>query len=187
MNSISNYTGLSVEKLVKEIAVAIPCGEYRKDSGVPLGRLMNDLGNLLRKGTDGAEEALIAFLNDERYPVHSLAYAFLHQHKNKLMETSQKTLSAFENDPAMSSVVTNAKAMILAKKIEKLSPGSVVRTTSPNESMRKEWTKEGWESRQWGVSVEVIKLHGGHGLSYEVRHADGTIGHYDPSELEVVD
>jgi hypothetical protein len=58
-----------------------------------------------------------------------------------------------------------------------------VRTTQPNESLRKEWAPEVWEGRQWGVEGEVLAFHDSHGLSYEVQHPDGTVGHYDPSEL----
>jgi hypothetical protein len=67
-----------------------------------------------------------------------------------------------------------------------ISNGTLVITTQANESLRREWTDEVWEGRQWGVNGEVITHHDSHGLSYEVRHPDGTIGHYDPSELEVL-
>lgn len=65
-------------------------------------------------------------------------------------------------------------------------PGVKVQTLLANEAMRKERTQEGWNSRQWGVEGTVIHHHDSHGLSYEVRHPDGTIGHYDPSEIEVL-
>lgn len=67
-----------------------------------------------------------------------------------------------------------------------LSPGTRVKTTQANESMRKEWTDEGWNSRQWGVEGDIIHHHDSHGLSYEVKHPDGSVGHYDPSEIEVL-
>lgn len=63
--------------------------------------------------------------------------------------------------------------------------GTRVRTTKANLALRKEWTKEAWESRQWGVRGKVRTHHDSHGLSYEVEHPDGSIGHYDPSEIEV--
>jgi len=31
----------------------------------------------------------------------------------------------------------------------------------------------------------VVVFHDSHWLTYEVKHPDGTIGHYEPRELEV--
>ncbi len=73
---------------------------------------------------------------------------------------------------------------MIAKKWPPISLGTQVRTTEPNESLQG-WTHEAWESRQWGVEGKIIKYHDAHGLSYEVQHPDGTVGHYDPSELEL--
>lgn len=67
-----------------------------------------------------------------------------------------------------------------------ISPGTVVKTTQPNLEMRNEWTDEGWARRRWGVRGTVITRHDSHGLCYGVRHPGGTVGCYDPSELEVV-
>ena len=67
-----------------------------------------------------------------------------------------------------------------------ISPGTKVRTTQPNMALRKEWTDEGWESKEWGVQGVVIAHHDSHGLCYDVRHEHGTQGCYDPSELEIV-
>ena len=67
-----------------------------------------------------------------------------------------------------------------------ISPGTSVKTTKPNLSMRDEWTDEGWAERKWGVRGKVLVHHDSHGLCYDVRHEDGTVGCYDPSELEVV-
>ena len=67
-----------------------------------------------------------------------------------------------------------------------ISAGTLVRTTEPNMELREEWTDEGWAGRKWGVDGRVITHHDSHGLCYEVRHSDGTMGTYDPSELEVV-
>lgn len=71
------------------------------------------------------------------------------------------------------------------KKWPPIDPGTVVKTTEPNMKMRGEWTEEGWASRQWGVEGPIITHHDSHGLSYEVKHPDGTIGYYDPSEFKV--
>ena len=68
-----------------------------------------------------------------------------------------------------------------------ISPETIVRTIRPNESKRKEWTEEGWASRQWGVTGKVLTHHDSHGLCYEVQHEDQSVGYYDPSELEVID
>ena len=67
-----------------------------------------------------------------------------------------------------------------------ISVGATVVTTKANVALQKEWTKEAWASRQWGVTGKIVTYHDSHGLSYEVRHPDGTIGHYDPSELQTV-
>lgn len=68
-----------------------------------------------------------------------------------------------------------------------LKPGTRVRTTQINEDMVGEWSDEALASKQWGVTGEIVAHHDSHGLSYEVRHdGDGSIGHYDPSEFEVI-
>jgi hypothetical protein len=65
--------------------------------------------------------------------------------------------------------------------------GTRVRTTKPNESLRSEWSDEVWKSRQWGVEGTIKDHHDSHGESYEVTHPDGTVGGYDPSEIEAVE
>lgn len=73
------------------------------------------------------------------------------------------------------------------KKWPPLDPGTKVKTirSLPKENTE-EWTKE-WETeRKWGVQGVVVTHHDSHGLCYEVRHLDGSIGCYDPSELEVI-
>ena len=67
-----------------------------------------------------------------------------------------------------------------------ISPGTSVKTTEPNLSMRDTWTDEGRAGRRWGIQGEVLTHHDSHGLYYDVQHKDGTVGCYDPSELEVV-
>lgn len=67
-----------------------------------------------------------------------------------------------------------------------ISPGTRVKTTQANESLRQEWTDEGWVSKKWGVQGTILTHHDSHGLCYDIRHDDGTEGCYDPSELEVV-
>lgn len=73
-----------------------------------------------------------------------------------------------------------------ANKYPPIYPGTMVKTTQPNWGLRDEWTDEGWASRKWGVEGEVITHHDSHGLCYDVQHKDGTVGCYDPSELEII-
>ena len=73
-----------------------------------------------------------------------------------------------------------------AEKYPPIFPGTPVKTTEPNMSKRNEWTDEGWEGRQWGIQGVVITHHDSHGLCYDVRHEDGSVGCYNPSELEVL-
>jgi hypothetical protein len=72
------------------------------------------------------------------------------------------------------------------EKYPPISEGTSVKTTHPNEDLRRQWTDEGWASRQWDVQGTVLTHHDSHGLHYDVRHPDGSVGCYDPSELEVL-
>lgn len=67
-----------------------------------------------------------------------------------------------------------------------LASGTSVKTTQENLAVS-DWTQEARMSRQWGVQGIIVTHHDAHGLSYEVRHPDGSIGHYDPSEIEVIE
>lgn len=67
-----------------------------------------------------------------------------------------------------------------------ISPGTRVRTTAPNLALRHQWTDEGWAEKKWGVQGKVLTHHDSHGLCYDVRHTDGTVGCYDPSEIEII-
>jgi hypothetical protein len=67
-----------------------------------------------------------------------------------------------------------------------ISLGTWVRTTEPNPELRNEWTEEGLEKRRWNVQGIVVGHHDSHGLCYDIRHEDDSIGCYDPSELEVI-
>lgn len=71
------------------------------------------------------------------------------------------------------------------KKWPPISAGTRVKTLRENPNVS-DWTPEALASRQWGVEGRVVTHHDSHGLSYEVRHPDGTIGHYDPTEIEAV-
>lgn len=67
-----------------------------------------------------------------------------------------------------------------------ISRGTRVKTTQANLDLRGEWTEEVWNGRQWGITGIVTEHHDSHGLCYVVQHPDGTVGAYDPSELEVI-
>ena len=75
---------------------------------------------------------------------------------------------------------------MIDNKYPPISPGTLVKTTRSN-TPDTEWTPEARANRKWGVEGRVLTHHDSHGLCYEVRHSDGTVGTYDPSELEVVD
>jgi len=47
-----------------------------------------------------------------------------------------------------------------------------------------DWTAAALLSRKWGVEGTVVKEHNSHGLTFEVEHEDGSIGHYEEHELE---
>lgn len=67
-----------------------------------------------------------------------------------------------------------------------IDPGTPIRTTRPNFDLQDEWTKEARANRKWGAKGKVLRHHDSHGFCYDVRHADGTEGCYDPSELKVL-
>lgn len=66
-----------------------------------------------------------------------------------------------------------------------IKPGTAVKTTSANPNVTG-WTAEAATSRIWGVEGNVIAHHDSHGLCYDVKHPNGSVGTYDPTELEVV-
>jgi hypothetical protein len=66
-----------------------------------------------------------------------------------------------------------------------IKPGTSVLTIQANPEID-DWTQEALASRKWGVSGKVIMHHDSHGLFYDVCHEDGSVGHYDPSEIEVM-
>ena len=72
------------------------------------------------------------------------------------------------------------------KKWPPLSPGTSVRTTQEDKSNADSWTESAKNRRRWGVEGEVIKHHDSHGLCYDVKHADGSVGCYDPTELQIL-
>lgn len=66
-----------------------------------------------------------------------------------------------------------------------ISTGTLVRTVKENPFVTG-WTSEARATRQWGVRGRIVTYHDSHGLSYEVKHSDGSIGHYDPTEIEAI-
>lgn len=67
-----------------------------------------------------------------------------------------------------------------------LSPGTSVMTTEPNLEKRSEWTDAAWKKRRWGVRGRIFSHSDAHGLCYKIRHADGEVAWYDPSEFTVL-
>lgn len=69
--------------------------------------------------------------------------------------------------------------------IPPLPQGTLVVTTQENPAI-KDWTCEARASRRWGVRGKILTHHNSHGLSYEVKHFDDSIGYYDPTEFRLV-
>ena len=65
---------------------------------------------------------------------------------------------------------------------EELQYGTKVRTTV--DAGANDWTAEGRAKRRWGARGTVIDRSDAHGLCYGVRHKDGSVAWYEPTELE---
>ncbi len=66
-----------------------------------------------------------------------------------------------------------------------LENGTRIRTTIENDAVT-DWGEGARDHCQWGVEGTIITHHDSHGDCYEVRHDDGTIAAYDPSEVTEV-
>jgi hypothetical protein len=66
--------------------------------------------------------------------------------------------------------------------LARLPLGTVVVTTQS--AGADDWTREAVASRKWGVEGTVVGEHDEVDV-YDVRHHDGTLGHYEPRELRV--
>ena len=64
-----------------------------------------------------------------------------------------------------------------------LLPGTKVRTLSEHGV----FVAEARKKRQWGVEGTIQEHHDSHGLFYNIKHSDGTIGPYEPSEFEILE
>jgi hypothetical protein len=85
-------------------------------------------------------------------------------------------------------ILLNSEDLTMKNMTEKwppLDPGTRVRTTS-KKTADSEWTEEALVARKWGVAGTIIWHHDSHGLCYDVRHADGTEGCYEPTEFDVI-
>lgn len=71
------------------------------------------------------------------------------------------------------------------QKYPPIAPGTKVKTTE-KQLPDTEWSEEVLANRKWGVKGVVLRHYDSHGLCYDVRHEDGTVGCYDPSEFEIV-
>lgn len=76
--------------------------------------------------------------------------------------------------------------MTTDKKYPPISPGTRVKTTQEDSATANSWTKDAQKRRRWGAEGAVITHHDSHGLCYEIRHDDGTVGCYDPSEFDII-
>jgi|APSaa5957512576_1039674.scaffolds.fasta_scaffold51546_3 hypothetical protein len=68
---------------------------------------------------------------------------------------------------------------------DRLTNGQPVRTTESKADLNG-WTAEGVANRRWGVLGVVVAHHDAHGLTYEVRFLDDSIGFYQQDELEII-
>lgn len=65
--------------------------------------------------------------------------------------------------------------------------GTVVKTTQLDEEKARPYTEEGLAGKKWGVEGVVTTHHDSHGLCYDVRHEDGTMGTYEPAEISILE
>jgi hypothetical protein len=65
----------------------------------------------------------------------------------------------------------------------RIEKGQLVKTVrgKPNAT---DWTPQALASRKWGILGVVAGYHDSHGLFYDVKHQDGSMGFYEPHELE---
>ncbi len=84
-----------------------------------------------------------------------------------------------------SGLVSEDKSPV-SEECPRIPAGTKVRTTQANMELCKDFTREAWYDRKWGVFGIVIGHHDSHGLCYEVDYGDGTTGYHDPSEIEVI-
>lgn len=64
--------------------------------------------------------------------------------------------------------------------------GTRVRTRKPTRESD-DWTESAKASRRWGVTGTAVERHDSPGVSYDVRHDDGSMGAYESRELERLD
>lgn len=80
---------------------------------------------------------------------------------------------------------SNEETKMSEKQYPPISQGTRVRSIKPK-TPDNEWTEEARSRRRWGVEGIVVNHHDSHGLCYDVLHADGARGCYDPAELEPI-
>lgn len=66
-----------------------------------------------------------------------------------------------------------------------LKVGTKVLTVETNHTS-KDWDKKALASRRFGVVGTIIHESNSHGLCFKVEHEDGSIGYYDPWELDSI-
>lgn len=62
-----------------------------------------------------------------------------------------------------------------------------VQTTTLNEALASTWSPIALASKKWDRKGRVVGGYDIDGLVYVVRHGDGSIGYYDPSEIKVIE
>lgn len=67
-----------------------------------------------------------------------------------------------------------------------ITEGTRVITTRANEFLRDTRASEVWEKRKWGILGTIICSYDSHGLCYDIRHEDGSVCCYDPTEFKIV-
>lgn len=71
--------------------------------------------------------------------------------------------------------------------IQGMNPVTIVRvkTVRSNPANDREYTAEA--NRRWGVKGTLVQYSNSHGLCFQVRHDDGSLGAYEPDELRLID
>lgn len=188
---------------------ATDLGSYHVSQKVAMIRnLLRDTSNAGLAGLvilsvlEETSKIFIPVLEDmgRRLGITDLTYTQVHgeadaQHSEAFIRALKAELAVgYQDYDILTRSAANAAVGLLQKIFEEttlgkyppISVGQKVRTTQANMMLRKDWTDEGWDSKKWGMQGIVVNYHDSHGLCYEVRHDDGSVGSYDPSELEVV-
>jgi hypothetical protein len=67
---------------------------------------------------------------------------------------------------------------------ERIPAGTIVFTVEPD-TVSSDWDPRAIPRRKWGVWGKIVDEHDSHGLCYDVEHADGSQGCYEPREFDL--